>query len=67
MGGCRLKKIPCEVFSRVVGYFRPVKQWNKGKQEEFWQRKNLNLRGMTHECSKNAQKKVSTGKGNCRG
>jgi ribonucleoside-triphosphate reductase len=25
----------CEVFSRVVGYFRPVNQWNKGKQEEF--------------------------------
>lgn len=25
----------CEVFSRVVGYLRPVKQWNKGKQEEF--------------------------------
>jgi len=28
-----------EVYSRVVGYFRPVKQWNKGKQEEFKQRK----------------------------
>jgi len=26
---------PCEVFSRVVGYLRPVKQWNRGKQEEF--------------------------------
>lgn len=26
---------PCEVYSRVVGYLRPVKQWNKGKQEEF--------------------------------
>jgi anaerobic ribonucleoside-triphosphate reductase len=24
-----------EVYSRVVGYIRPVKQWNKGKQEEF--------------------------------
>lgn len=24
-----------EVYSRVVGYFRPVQQWNKGKQEEF--------------------------------
>jgi ribonucleoside-triphosphate reductase len=29
----------CEVYSRVVGYLRPVKQWNKGKQEEFAQRK----------------------------
>ena len=25
----------CEVYSRVVGYLRPIKQWNKGKQEEF--------------------------------
>ena len=25
----------CEVYSRVVGYLRPVKQWNRGKQEEF--------------------------------
>jgi hypothetical protein len=32
-------KIPVEVYSRVVGYFRPVNQWNKGKQEEFNERK----------------------------
>lgn len=24
-----------EVYSRVVGYYRPVQNWNKGKQEEF--------------------------------
>jgi len=24
-----------EVYSRVVGYLRPVKQWNKGKKQEF--------------------------------
>jgi len=24
-----------EVYSRVVGYIRPVDQWNKGKQEEY--------------------------------
>ena len=29
----------CEIYSRVVGYLRPVKQWNKGKQEEFSLRK----------------------------
>ncbi|HIE41255.1 MAG TPA: ribonucleoside triphosphate reductase [Candidatus Aenigmarchaeota archaeon] len=28
-----------EVYSRVVGYLRPVDQWNPGKQEEFKQRK----------------------------
>ena len=25
----------CEVYSRIVGYFRPVDQWNDGKQAEF--------------------------------
>lgn len=27
-----------EVWSRVVGYYRPVRNWNRGKQEEFRQR-----------------------------
>ena len=31
-----------EVYSRIVGYLRPVQQWNKGKQEEFEERKNFN-------------------------
>ena len=30
---------PVETYSRVVGYLRPVTQWNKGKVEEFKQRK----------------------------
>lgn len=29
----------CEVYSRIVGYMRPVSQWNEGKQEEFSDRK----------------------------
>ena len=28
----------CEVYSRIVGYIRPVSQWNKGKQTEFHNR-----------------------------
>ncbi len=28
-----------EVFSRVVGFYRPVQQWNMGKKEEFENRK----------------------------
>jgi len=31
--------MPTEVYSRVVGYLRPVTQWNKGKKEEFKKRK----------------------------
>jgi len=28
-------------FSRVCGFFRPVQQWNKGKKEEFKERRNF--------------------------
>ncbi|MBN2422566.1 ribonucleoside triphosphate reductase [Candidatus Woesearchaeota archaeon] len=34
-GECEKK---CEVYSRIVGYYRPVDQWNSGKKEEFKQR-----------------------------
>ncbi|NLG31913.1 MAG: ribonucleoside triphosphate reductase [Syntrophomonadaceae bacterium] len=33
------KETTCEVYSRVVGYLRPVDQWNAGKQAEFYTRK----------------------------
>ena len=33
-----MKKIPCEVYSRVVGYFRPIQNWNEGKKQEFFDR-----------------------------
>lgn len=32
-------KTKCEVYSRVVGYLRPVDSWNEGKQSEFEDRK----------------------------
>jgi len=31
----------CEVYTRVVGYFRPVSDWNDAKQEEMKDRKNF--------------------------
>ncbi len=32
-----------EIYSRIVGYLRPVRQWNKGKKEEFSTRKEFEL------------------------
>ena len=32
---CKKGAVHCEVYSRVVGYLRPVQQWNLGKQAEF--------------------------------
>lgn len=34
----RIRAIRTEVYSRVVGYYRPVRDWNRGKQEEFSER-----------------------------
>ncbi len=34
----RVEGTPTEVYSRIVGYYRPVKNWNKGKREEFTER-----------------------------
>jgi len=40
---CTIKQ-PCEVYSRVVGYIRPVNQYNIGKQQEFKERKTFKIR-----------------------
>lgn len=37
------KGTSCEVYSRVVGYLRPVMMWNKGKKEEFAMRKTMSI------------------------
>ena len=28
-----------EVYARVCGFFRPLRQWNKGKKEEYRERR----------------------------
>jgi ribonucleoside-triphosphate reductase len=35
---CPTCNASCEVYSRIVGYLRPVSQWNDGKQAEFGMR-----------------------------
>jgi|GEM_PF-428132 len=37
----------CEVYSRVVGYLRPIQQWNKGKQLEYKERKEYKPKSST--------------------
>jgi len=41
------KDEPCqnktEVYSRVVGFYRPVEQWNDGKKEEFGERQTFEV------------------------
>jgi hypothetical protein len=40
-----VKRVPCEVYSRIVGYLRPVQDWNEGKQQEFAERKAYQVPG----------------------
>ena len=46
-----MKKEKCnvEVFSRVTGFYRPVQSWNKGKTEEFKNRKTYCLQNKTEK------------------
>lgn len=42
----------CEVYSRIVGYIRPVKQWNASKAEEFKKRVTFDMKkaDCCHSC-----------------
>lgn len=40
-------RIPCEVYTRCVGYFRPVSQMNPGKREEVDGRAMLTMSSVT--------------------
>jgi anaerobic ribonucleoside-triphosphate reductase len=37
----KVRAVRAEVYSRVVGYYRPVAAWNEGKREEFKDRNYL--------------------------
>lgn len=39
-----------EVYSRVCGYFRPTSDWNKGKKEEFKDRKAYETKCASEGC-----------------
>lgn len=39
------KGTPTEVYTRIVGYYRSVNNWNKGKREEYNQRRQFVLNG----------------------
>ena len=39
----KVRAIRTEVYSRIVGYYRPVTSWNKGKRREFQDREMLSM------------------------
>jgi anaerobic ribonucleoside-triphosphate reductase len=50
--GTAIRVMPCEVFSRIVGYYRPVQGWNDGKRAEYRDRKMVDLKPMIAEIEK---------------
>ena len=40
------KRIPVDCYSRVVGFYAPVRRWNVGKQQEFKERVTYDPRKM---------------------
>jgi len=43
----RPKAVRTEVYSRIVGYYRPIQSWNNGKREEFGDRKYIEMPEMS--------------------
>ena len=37
--GKEIERTPCQVYTRVMGYLRPVSAYNVGKKSEFYSRK----------------------------
>jgi len=49
-----------EVYSRMVGFYRPTKLWNKGKKQEFLKRKTFLLEKQREELK---NERCDTGEG----
>jgi hypothetical protein len=39
-------RIPTEVYSRIVGYIRPLQAWGQAKQQEFAERVTFDVAGV---------------------
>jgi anaerobic ribonucleoside-triphosphate reductase len=38
------RRIPCQVYSRIVGYYAPLQSWNAGKKQEYKERVEYRVR-----------------------
>jgi hypothetical protein len=50
----------CDVYSRIVGYFRPIQSWNSGKREEFGDRLEFTeAKGIKNEFQQAVEKPIA--------
>jgi ribonucleoside-triphosphate reductase len=55
---------PAEVYSRIVGYYRSVRNWNKGKKEEYGERKLFQVsEADIEDASRSAEEDAGVGTG----
>lgn len=45
--GVEVSRTKCEIYTRVMGYYRPVTQFNNGKKSEFYTRTCFNGENVT--------------------
>ena len=55
---CPICGAPAEVYSRITGYYRPVKNWNDGKSQEFEDRVTYKIDDKDCACKKEEPKKT---------
>lgn len=53
---------PCEVWTRVMGYFRPVSEFNRGKKSEFYTRNCFKEEKATKALIKNKREEKYNGR-----
>ena len=47
------RRVPTIIYSRIVGYLRPVSQWNEGKAQEFKERKEFKIKELESKIKTN--------------
>ncbi|MFW6134523.1 MAG: ribonucleoside triphosphate reductase [Elusimicrobiota bacterium] len=55
---CTICEKDTEVYSRVVGYYRPVSNWNDGKKQEYKERKTYKLPGDSDQSGQEEKKEI---------
>lgn len=48
-----VKRTECEVYSRCVGYIRPISQWNEGIRQSYHDRVTFKIQGGKNESNNN--------------
>ena len=52
------RRIPCLVYSRIVGYLTPVQFWHDAKRQEFEERVMYDVRNVTDSVTKQDRNKL---------